>query len=160
MKIELQPVGFVSSARSGLEDDYWGNEESCIILTEEFAPDALQGLAEFSHAEVIFFLSQVALEKIIMGARHPRNNRDWPEVGVFAQRTKNRPNRLGATICRILRVEGTRLWVSDLDAIDGTPVLDIKPVMAEFLPSAEIRQPGWSRDLMLEYWSAKDLRRK
>jgi tRNA (Thr-GGU) A37 N-methylase len=49
-----------------------------------------------------------------------------------ARRAKNRLNRSGSTICRLLRVDGTRLWVAELDAIDGTPVLDIKPVMADY----------------------------
>ena len=153
MNIELQAIGFVRSSRSLVEDDFWGNEESCITLTDAFTPDALKGLSEFSHAEVIFFLSQVDAAKIIYGARYPRNNNTWPEVGVFAQRTKNRPNRIGITTCRILRAEGTKLFVAELDAIDGTPVLDIKPVMAEFLPRGEIRQPRWSHELMQEYWA-------
>jgi len=144
VNIELRAIGFIQADRSVVEDDFWGNKESCIALTEEFSPDALPGLADFSHAEILFFLSQVDPAKIITGARHPRNNKDWPAVGVFAQRTKNRPNRIGSTICRILGVEGTKLFVSELDAIDGTPVLDIKPVMAEFLPRHEIRQPAWS----------------
>lgn len=153
MNIELQAIGFVRSSRSAVEDDFWGNEESRITLTDALSPDALKGLSEFSHAEVIFFLSQVDPARIITGARHPRNNEAWPEVGVFAQRTKNRPNRIGITICRILRVEGKDLYVSELDAIDGTPVLDIKPVMAEFLPREAIRQPRWSHELMREYWA-------
>jgi len=156
VNIELQPIGFVRSTRSAVEDDYWGEEESGITLSDQFGPDALQGLTDFSHAEVIFFLSQVEPAKIVTGARHPRNNKDWPEVGIFAQRTKNRPNRIGVTICRIIRVEGNKLYVAELDAIDGTPVLDIKPVMAEFLPKGEIRQPRWSHELMREYWAKAD----
>jgi tRNA (Thr-GGU) A37 N-methylase len=76
-------------------------------------------------------------------------------VGIFAQRGKNRPNRLGSTICPLVRVEDRVLVVRELDAIDGTPVLDIKPVMAEFLPRAAVRQPAWSHDLMREYWLTK-----
>ena len=158
MKIELRPVGFVRAARSKVEDDFWGEEESCITLTDEFSPDALAGLADFSHAEVLFFLSQVKPARITMSARHPRNNEAWPKVGVFAQRTKNRPNRIGSTICRIIRVEGNKLFVSELDAIDGTPVLDIKPVLREFLPRGEMKQPAWSHELMREYWLARNRR--
>jgi tRNA (Thr-GGU) A37 N-methylase len=55
----------------------------------------------------------------------------------------------------VIRVAGTKLFVAELDAIYGTPVLDIKPVMAEFLPREEVRQPGWSRELMREYWLPK-----
>jgi len=159
LKIELRPVGFVRASRSEVADDFWGEEESCITLTDEFSPDALAGLADFSHAEVLFFLSQVEPAKIITGARHPRNNEKWPEVGVFAQRTKNRPNRIGSTICHIARVAGKNLFVSELDAIDGTPVIDIKPVMHEFLPRQQVRQPAWSHELMSEYWLTRNRRR-
>jgi tRNA (Thr-GGU) A37 N-methylase len=86
------------------------------------------------------------------GARHPRNRLDWPKVGIFAQRGKNRPNRIGVTICRLLSVRGLSLEVADLDAIDGTPVLDIKPYMREFAARGEIRQPAWATELMREYW--------
>jgi tRNA-Thr(GGU) m(6)t(6)A37 methyltransferase TsaA len=156
LKIELCPVGFVRASRSQVVDDFWGEEESCIALTEEYPAESLAGLNEFSHCEVLFFLSQVDPTKIIDGARHPRNNLDWPKVGVFAQRTKNRPNRIGSTICRVVRIEGKNLFVSELDAIDGTPVLDIKPVMREFLPRKEVKQPAWSHELMREYWLARN----
>lgn len=85
-------------------------------------------------------------------ARHPRNNLNWPPVGIFAQRAKNRPNRLGLSVVRILKREGNVLFVEGLDAIDGTPVLDLKPVLREFLPSEEIRQPDWATELMQDYW--------
>ena len=150
--LEIQPVGHVRGGRAVAEDDRWGGATAQIVLCDEFDPDALQGIEEFSHAEVIFFFDQVAPEKIVRGTRHPRNNRDWPAVGIFAQRGKNRPNRIGSTICRVLRREGRRLEVAELDAIDGTPVLDIKPVMQEFLPRDALRQPAWSHELMRSYW--------
>jgi tRNA (adenine37-N6)-methyltransferase len=152
MNAQVRAVGFVDAVRSHAEDDYWGGEQACICLTGDFTAEALQGLGEFSHVEVLYLFHEVAPSKIVTGARHPRNNREWPAVGIFAQRGKNRPNRIGSTICRVVRVEGTKLFVSELDAINGTPVLDIKPVMAEFLPRQEIRQPAWSRELMRHYW--------
>jgi tRNA (Thr-GGU) A37 N-methylase len=94
----------------------------------------------------------VPAEKIERGARHPRGRDDWPLTGILAQRGKNRPNRLGVTVCRILSIEGSRLTVEGLDAIDGTPVIDIKPVMREFLPRGEVRQPEWVSELMAAYW--------
>lgn len=151
----MQAIGVVKASRVSAEDDFWGREESSIVLNESFTPESLQGLVDFSHAEIIFMFHQVDPAKIVTGARHPRNNPAWPMVGIFAQRGKNRPNRIGSTICRIVRVEGTRLVVAELDAIDGTPVIDIKPVMQEFLPREPVRQPEWSRELMREYWSTK-----
>ena len=91
--------------------------------------------------------------KINTGARHPRGNTAWPKVGIFAQRGKDRPNRIGVTVCKILSVDGLSLRVRGLDAIDGTPVLDIKPVMKGFLPRGEIREPDWARKLMADYWT-------
>lgn len=155
MKFEVEPVGFVDAARTEAEDDFWGGEEACIALTENYTPDALAGLADFSHVEVLFLFHAVDPARIETGARHPRGNPNWPRVGIFAQRGKNRPNRIGSTICRVLRVDGTRLYVAELDAIAGTPVLDLKPVMAEFLPRSAVRQPEWSRELMRAYWLTK-----
>jgi tRNA-Thr(GGU) m(6)t(6)A37 methyltransferase TsaA len=152
MKIEMEAIGRVEAVRMRAEDDFWGGAESCITLSERYEPEALEGIETFSHAEVLFLFDQVDPSKIVTGARHPRNNAAWPAIGIFAQRGKNRPNRIGSTICRILRREGRRLFVAELDAIDGTPVLDIKPVMSEFLPREEVRQPAWSRELMSRYW--------
>jgi tRNA-Thr(GGU) m(6)t(6)A37 methyltransferase TsaA len=151
--IELYPIGFVRGGRADAVDDNWGDSEAVIeLVREDFDAMALAGLADFSHAEVIFRFDRVAPEKIERGARHPRNRNDWPLVGIFAQRGKNRPNRLGLTTCEILAVDGTRLHVRGLDAIDGTPVLDIKPAMREYQPRGEIRQPDWAGELMADYW--------
>jgi hypothetical protein len=155
MKIEMEPIGHVEAARAEPRDDFWGGEQACIVLADRFEADALQGLETFSHAEVLFFFDQVDPSKIVSGARHPRNDPQWPAVGIFAQRGKNRPNRIGSTLCRVLRLEGRRLYVAELDAIDGTPVLDIKPVMSEFLPRDAVRQPAWSHALMQHYWQKK-----
>jgi tRNA (adenine37-N6)-methyltransferase len=152
---QVQAIGIVQALRPHAEDDFWGGEEACIALTERFSPEALQGITDFSHVEVLFLFHQLEPSKIVTGARHPRNNPAWPTVGIFAQRGKNRPNRIGSTICRVIRVNGTKLFVSELDAIDGTPVLDIKPVMAEFLPRETVRQQDWSRELMRRYWKVK-----
>jgi tRNA-Thr(GGU) m(6)t(6)A37 methyltransferase TsaA len=150
--ITLSPVGTVKNSRQLVEDDNWGSIVSLIELEAPFTEDALFQIEEFSHAEIIFFFHLVQDEKIEMGARHPRNNKDMPKIGVFAQRGKNRPNRLGSTIVKIIKREGTQLFVQGLDAVDGTPVLDIKPVMKEFLPREKVDQPEWVAVLMKNYW--------
>ena len=152
MTIEVKPIGYVIADRQDPEDDFWGATESCIALTDSYGADALDGIDSFSHVEILFLFHQVMPNKVVTGARRPRNNPDWPSVGIFAQRAKNRPNRLGSTICRVVRRETTRLYVAELDAIHGTPVIDIKPVMTELLPRSEIVQPQWSRELMQQYW--------
>ena len=152
MKIEIESIGSVSAKRADVEDDLWGGTVSQIELDDRFDEDSLAGLDAFSHVEITFFFDRADPSRIVTGARHPRNNPAWPRVGIFAQRAKNRPNRLGSTICRLLGVSGRTLRVEELDAIDGTPVVDIKPVLREFLPKGDVEQPGWCSELMERYW--------
>jgi tRNA-Thr(GGU) m(6)t(6)A37 methyltransferase TsaA len=151
-EVVLIPVAQVRGGRLQPEDDSWDSEVSEIVLDERFALEALAGLAAFSHIEVVFHFNQVGEDQIIAGARHPRGRKDWPLVGIFGQRGKNRPNRIGVSICRLLSVAGRTLKVRGLDAIDGTPVIDIKPVMKGFLPRGEIVEPAWASELMKGYW--------
>ncbi|MEI4828016.1 tRNA (N6-threonylcarbamoyladenosine(37)-N6)-methyltransferase TrmO [Bacillus sp. FJAT-53711] len=152
----LQPIAFVHNERIAVEDDLWGEIESVIELTDSYTEESLQGIEQFSHIEVIFYFDRVTDDNIQYTARHPRNNEEYPKVGIFAQRGKNRPNKLGATIVKVVRREGKKLVVQGLDAIDGTPILDMKPVMKEFLPREEIRQPDWATDLMKNYWKGSE----
>ena len=152
--ITLEPIGHVHNDRTAVRDDDWDRVSSRIELVETLGPEVLDGLEDFSHAEIVFYFDRVPDAAIERSARHPRGNRDWPRVGIFAQRGKNRPNRLGVTVVAITGREGRTLRVAGLDAIDGTPVLDIKPVMTEFLPRGTVRQPAWSTELMREYWKA------
>jgi tRNA-Thr(GGU) m(6)t(6)A37 methyltransferase TsaA len=117
-----------------------------------FTGEALAGLAEFSYVEVVFHMDQVDEAKIENGARHPRGNLKWPKVGIFAQRAKDRPNVLGLTVCRILKVDGAKLFLEGLDAIEGSPVLDLKPWVKEFAPRGSVFQPAWVTELMTKYW--------
>jgi len=155
MDITLTPIGQVHASEQGPREDYWGSIVSEIRMDEKkFKPDALRGLSEFSHVEVLFHLHGVSEDSVVTGVRHPRGNPDWPQVGIFAQRGKNRPNRIGATICRLLSLDGLTIQVQGLDALDGTPVLDIKPVMREFLPDREsVQQPRWAQELMKDYFA-------
>lgn len=154
--ISLSPIAIVKNARQSLSDDGWGSVTSTVELLAPLGEEALEHLDDFSHVEIIFFFDRVDEGKIEWGARHPRNNPDWPQVGILAQRGKNRPNRLGATIVRLMGRTGNTLRVEGLDAVDGTPVLDIKPVMREFLPRGEVRQPEWASELMKHYWDGPE----
>jgi tRNA (adenine37-N6)-methyltransferase len=153
--ILMVPIGVVHNNRLAVEDDAWGDVISTIVLADDLPADALEGITAFSHVEIVFYFDRVETAKIVAGARHPRNNPAWPRVGIFAQRAKNRPNRLGVSIARIVTHEGRQLVVAGLDAIDGTPVLDIKPVMREFLPAEPVVQPAWVSELMATYWRAQ-----
>jgi len=145
-----QPVAFVRSTRTEAVDDGWDSVSSTLELAEGYGPESLLGLDGFSHLEVVYHL-HLADAPVVL-ARHPRGNADWPLTGIFAQRAKDRPNHLGVSTCELLAVSGTTLTVRGLDAIDGTPVLDIKPYLAEFAPRTPIRQPAWSHELMAGYF--------
>jgi len=150
--ISLEPIGIVKNTRLTIEDDNWGRLVSVIELCAPYREDSLLGIEDFSHVEIIFYFHQVNEGKIVTGARHPRNNRGWPLTGIFAQRAKNRPNRIGITIAQVIKSDRAQLYVKGLDAINGTPVLDIKPVMREFLPASSVRQPAWAAEIMRHYW--------
>jgi tRNA-Thr(GGU) m(6)t(6)A37 methyltransferase TsaA len=149
----VAPVGAVVGGRGEVRDDDWDAERAIVRLdAERFGLEAVAGLDAFSHLEVVYLFDRVDPAGVETGARHPRGNPDWPRVGIFAQRAKDRPNRLGVSRCVLERVEGLDLHVVGLDAVDGTPVLDVKPYMSEFDARGPVRQPAWSRELMAGYW--------
>ena len=150
--ITREPIGHVRSSRSDLSDDNWGGVTARIEPDESLPAESLAGIEAFSHAEVVYHFDRVSDSEVEGGARHPRGNTAWPKVGIFAQRRKGRPNLPGTTIVEIVGRAGRVLTVTGPDAIDGTPVLDIKPVMAELLPRTPVRQPAWSHELMRNYW--------
>lgn len=152
--IELVPIGHVRGGRAEATDDAWDTVEAEIALDPaQLGPEAALGLDAFSHVVVIFVFDRLDLAKVERNARHPRGRADWPRAGILAQRGSPRPNRLGVTTCRLLGVEGMRLRVRGLDAVDGSPVLDVKPHMTGFDPRGEVREPGWAREIMQGYWS-------
>ncbi|MCX5394730.1 SAM-dependent methyltransferase [Streptomyces sp. NPDC006482] len=151
--VVAHPVGHVVGGRDEVRDDEWGDVVSVVRLdAEAFGPEALAGLDAFSHLEVVYHFDRVRPDAVETGARHPRGNAEWPLVGIFAQRGKNRPNRIGVSRCRLLRTDGLDLHVQGLDAVDGTPVLDIKPYMAEFGPQGPTTQPAWADEIMRRYY--------
>jgi tRNA-Thr(GGU) m(6)t(6)A37 methyltransferase TsaA len=150
--ITLEPIGVVVGGRTDPRDDDWGAVEAILRLDAgRFGTDAVTGLDEFSHLCVVFQFHLVDESAIVTGTRHPRGNPDWPKVGMFAQRAKMRPNRIGVSACALVAVDGLDLSVRGLDAIDGTPIFDVKPFMREFEPTATT-QPRWASELMEGYY--------
>jgi tRNA-Thr(GGU) m(6)t(6)A37 methyltransferase TsaA len=153
MEYTMKPVAWVRGGRADPIDDDWGASRAVLQLDpDKFDDSSLAGLEAFSHAEIVYVFDRVTDDEIVAGARHPRGRADWPKIGIFAQRGKNRPNRIGVTVCRIVSVSGLDLEVEGLDAIDGTPVLDIKPFMSGFGPRGEVREPAWAHEIMAGYW--------
>jgi tRNA (adenine37-N6)-methyltransferase len=149
--ITLIPIGVVRGGRRQIFEDHWGQVIARLVLDPAAVdPDATLGLGEFSHIEVVFHFHQETRAR--RGAAHPRGNPAWPRVGVLAGHSPVRPNHLGVSRCALLGVDGLELTVQGLDAIDGTPILDIKPYATEFQPNGPVREPAWMRELMAGYY--------
>ncbi len=149
----VRPIGAVRASRAATIDDDWDGVESRIELDAMVLDhDAALGLDGFSHVEVVYLFHLVDPAGVCTGARHPRGRPDWPLTGILAQRAKDRPNRIGVTVCRLLGVDGMTLRVQGLDAVDGTPVLDVKPYMTGFAPRGAVVEPPWAPELMAGYW--------
>ena len=147
----MRPIGIVSNRVTESVDEQWGTVVSRIRLRADLGA-GLRGLEAFSHALIITYLHRAAFvpEQHLM--RRPRGLDAMPELGIFAQRAKDRPNPLGITVVRILEVARDYLDVQGLDAIDGTPVLDIKPHMHLFDSPPGAREPEWVERLLGGYF--------
>ncbi len=147
----VRAIARVRNSRNEPIDDNWGSITSEIELEADIPESALNAIEDFSHLEILYFFDQVPEDTIIFSGR-PRGNPKYPDCGIFAQRKKDRPNRIGLCTVELVGRKGKVLVVRNLDAIDGTPVLDIKPVFKEYRTEHDIRQPEWVGDLMKEYW--------
>lgn len=151
MDVTLTSIAIVKNTRTTPIDDYWSAIISEIELAEHIPSEAFDNIDTFSHLEIIFYFDKVNPNDIVFSG-HPRGNLDYPIVGIFGQRKKDRPNRLGLCTVELLERNGRTIKVKNLDAIDGTPILDIKPVFKEFQTKGTINQPSWVNDLMKNYW--------
>ncbi len=149
-KIMLTPIGTVKNSVKNRKDSSWGDDVSLIILDEQYKY-GLKGLENFSHAVILFYLDKAKYEKERHLQRRPQNRDDMPLVGIFSQRGKDRPNRIGMTSVEIVSVEEGILAVKGLDAIDGTPVLDIKPYYPAY-DKKDASVPEWVDRLMAHYF--------
>lgn len=151
--IEVEPIGWVRGGRIEPVDDDWGAVEATVALDgARYTAEALTGLEAFSHVDVVYCFHLLDPDEVVLGTRRPRGNPDWPEVGIFAQRGRVRPNRLGVSTAEIVAVDGLEVRVRGLDAVDGTPVLDLKPHMSGFAPRTPVREPAWALEIMRDYW--------
>ena len=151
MEIIIRPVAKVINSRKEIMDDNWSDIISEIELLDDIPADSFTGIEAFSHLEIIFYFDKIDASKMSF-ASHPRGNTKYPFTGIFAQRKKDRPNAIGLTTVELLSHNGKKLMVKNLDAINGTPIIDIKPVLKEFMPQGNIRQPEWTHHLMKKYW--------
>lgn len=148
--IIMHPIGVISNEVGSRKDISWGDDISVIQLDDEYC-SGLTGLEDFSHAIILFFLDKAKYDPEKHLQRRPQNREDMPLVGIFSQRGKDRPNRIGLTSVKILSVSENSLVVKGLDAIDGTPVLDIKPYYPVY-DRKDAKVPEWTDRLMEHYF--------
>jgi len=148
--VRLQPIGVIRCEVSRPMEHGWGQVVSELHFAPGVAP-GLQGVEGFSHLAVLFFMHRARFAGSDL-VRRPRRRPDMPEMGIFAQRASCRPNPIGLTVVRLLGREGSTLRVRGLDAIDGTPILDVKPHFRAFDRPARIREPQWVMRLMSSYF--------
>ncbi len=150
----LRAVGSVRCRRDAIGYDHWGAVTSDIVLdSTQFEEDALLGIEAYSHLEVVFVFDRIAESEVVRSTLHPRNRVDLPKLGIFATRMVNRPNRLALSRCELIDRKGMTLTVRGLDALDQTPVLDVKPYVREFSARGSVRQPSWLTSLLGEYFA-------
>ncbi len=149
--VNLEVIGTVSSPVIEGVDEHWGSVVSEIQLNEKYV-SGLRGLEEFSHVLVLFYMHKYSFEPDADLVRRPQGRSDMPLTGVFAQRAKHRPNPIGVTAVELLKIKGDTLMVRGLDAIDGTPVIDVKPYFPAFDSRSDAETPPWVDKLMKGYF--------
>jgi tRNA-Thr(GGU) m(6)t(6)A37 methyltransferase TsaA len=138
----LTPIGRVRNDIKTPIHQGWGKISSDLVLDARYT-EALDGIEEYSHVLVIFWMDQTAPPESLK--EHVRRREDLPVVGLFARRAPSRPNPIGVTAVRLLQREKNVLRVQGLDAIDGTPILDLKPYTPAFDSVENARTPEWSK---------------
>lgn len=158
MAFDVSPIGIVRSERAEVMDDNWGSVESVLDLQRQCArrrldPRSRGILPPRSGLRLPPVRSGRDDHRLAAPPRHPRGDTTLPRVGVLAQRVKDRPNHLGVSRCEIVDVDGLRIRVRGLDAIDGTPVFDVKPFLQSMVPEREdVKEPTWVASVMKNYF--------
>ena len=134
----LVPVAWVVSTRDVADDDAWDHEQSHIVLDEAIPTDALSGIETFSHLEIIAVAHQVAEGATHSWRRRPRGRTEWPEQGIFAQRNKDRPNRLLSTVVELVRVDNRELHVRLEAVLDAEGDREDLPLLPKYEVSGRI----------------------
>jgi len=143
-QITIKPIGIVNSEVNEPQrgKGKWDEVTSEIVIDEKWT-EHLDGLDEFSHIMVVFWMHKSPVKGSPPSKVHPRGRADLPLVGLFATRAPYRPNSLGVSTVKLLERRGNILIVKGLDALDGTPVIDIKPYIPPLEDVSDIRMPDW-----------------
>ncbi len=152
MEIKIIPIGMVkSSFKKG--DRNYKKLISNLIISKQFT-EALHGLREFSHIYVLYWMHKISRQQQLTMKVHPWGKEEMPLLGFFATRTPSRPNPIGLSLVELLEVSRNRLTVRGLDALGGTPIIDIKPYdLWDIEEYDKIRIPEWWKKARPEKWA-------
>ncbi len=143
LNMTLRAIGIVRNKFSEPSSERLNLKEKIAkIEIDPVLTEALDGLEGFSHIIVLYWMHHAASGKLPLKV-HPMGRQDVPVQGIFAVRTPNRPNRIGKTTVRLIERQGNILRVQGLDALDGSPVLDIKPYLPGYDSADNARVPTW-----------------
>lgn len=151
MEIIMKPIGYVHNEVTIKKDHGWGRETSRIVIDPKLQ-NGLAGLADFSHIIVVYYLHEANFVPGQHIVRRPQGREDMPMVGILSQRAKDRPNPIGITSVKLVQAQENIVTVQGLDAISGTPVLDIKPYYPVYDAKKDAAVPQWVDELMKEYF--------
>jgi len=141
-EMTLKAIGIVRNEIKQPIRHGWREIVSEIVVNGNLA-EALDGLDEFSHIIVFYWMHQLPAGKPLPLKVHPMGKSELPLVGRFATRSPSRPNPVGQATVRLLERRGNVLKVKGLDAIDGTPVIDIKPYLPGYDSATDAKVPPW-----------------
>jgi tRNA-Thr(GGU) m(6)t(6)A37 methyltransferase TsaA len=150
----LRSIGFVQTSAIG--DEVRNKDSISKIILDRNLETALEGVKDFTHLFVLYWLHEIPRKREQLLKTHPRGRKDMPLLGIFATRTPYRPNPVGLTLVELLEITGNILTVRGLDAFDGTPVIDIKPYDKWDVPD-NAKMPDWWRTLENERRTQKTL---
>jgi tRNA-Thr(GGU) m(6)t(6)A37 methyltransferase TsaA len=151
MELGIRPIGYVKTSVKKETDENWGKIISEIIIDRRYAK-GLKGLDNFSHIIIVFYMHKASFDIRSHLLRKPQGKQDMPFLGIFAQRAKHRPNPIGITSVELISVNDNIIQVKGLDAIDETPIIDIKPYFPIFDSKTNVRTPDWVERLMKNYF--------
>ncbi|MBC7813735.1 MAG: tRNA (N6-threonylcarbamoyladenosine(37)-N6)-methyltransferase TrmO [Burkholderiales bacterium] len=130
MSYTIEPIGFIRSTLIRLEDAPRQGDEGAPDAWLELTPSAASGLGGIRVGDELIVLTWFHLAQRYVLQVHPRGDLNRPLTGVFATRSPDRPNPIGLHRVSVLEIAEQKLCVAPLEAIDGTPIVDIKPVLA------------------------------
>jgi tRNA-Thr(GGU) m(6)t(6)A37 methyltransferase TsaA len=141
MAIKLEPIGVIKNEFLERVPKGWETVPAQVVINEKWG-SALDGVEQFSHLIILFWLDRIPRQEVVTHI-HPQRREDLPLIGLFATRSPGRPNPIAVQVVELLSRQGDTLTVRHLDALDNSPVLDIKPYLPRGDSVPDASTPAW-----------------